>query len=271
MLSVITSLVSVLSPCDSLRWLPLAQSVSEQLCEGERKQRRREKAPNKNTRTSVPCSPQPFPFLPGTLQDMPLRAHSGDIHKTAKDLTQKHEFPKWCFTGCLKIYDPAFQFSKSTSPVVSRLHNTFKEARGDVTTGVTACFLRGVEGELAGNDRTGSATQVGLRTVEAGLGGHDDGASGVDEGVEKASVPLSKRGRLAMSDCPTFSDFAREQNENSSAKQTNIFVTHLQQCTLDFSRFNRDSQRSDRIVIVKKSFLISLTSLISRNERINSL
>ena len=78
-------------------------------------------------------------------------------------------------TPRIKIYDTAFQFSKSTSPVVSLTHNAFKEARGDITTGVTRRFLRGVEGEPAGNDTTWAATQVGLRTVEAGLGGHDDG------------------------------------------------------------------------------------------------
>ena len=60
-------------------------------------------------------------------------------------------------------------------------------------TGVTRWFLKRVEGERAGNDMTLPATQVGPRTVEAGLGGHDDGASGVDEGVENASLPLSKR------------------------------------------------------------------------------
>ena len=49
----------------------------------------------------------------------------------------------------LRICDPAFQFSKSTSPDVSLHHNTFKEARGDVTTGVTAPSLTGVEGEWA--------------------------------------------------------------------------------------------------------------------------
>ena len=49
----------------------------------------------------------------------------------------------------LRLYDPAFQFSKSTSPNVSLHHNTLKEARGDVTTGVTAPSLTGVEGEWA--------------------------------------------------------------------------------------------------------------------------
>ena len=49
----------------------------------------------------------------------------------------------------LKIYDPAFQFSKATSTVVSLLHNAFKDARGDVTTGVTTPSLRGVDGERA--------------------------------------------------------------------------------------------------------------------------
>ena len=94
----------------------------------------------------------------------------------------------------LRIYDPAFQFSKATSPVVSSHHNAFKEARGDVTTGVTTLSLTGVDCEEAGNDTTWPATQVCPRAVKAGLGGHDAGASGVDEGVETASLPLSKRG-----------------------------------------------------------------------------
>ena len=119
-------------------------------------------------------------------------------------------------TGRLKIYDPAFQFSKATSPVVSLTHNAFKEARGDVTTGVTTRSLMGVEGERAGNGTTGPATQVCPRPVGAGLGGHDDGASGVDEGVESSSLLLSKRGRSALSDCPTFSDFCGQVNDFQS-------------------------------------------------------
>ena len=80
----------------------------------------------------------------------------------------------WSF----QIMRPPFQFSMSTSPVVTLLHNSFKEARGDVTTGVTSRFLTDVEGERAGNDTTWSATQVGPRTTEAGLGGHEDGVWG---------------------------------------------------------------------------------------------
>ena len=75
----------------------------------------------------------------------------------------------------LKICDPVFQLSKATSPVVSRHHKAFQEARGDVTTGATTRSLTDVDGERAGNDTTWLATQVGPRTVEAGLGGHDDG------------------------------------------------------------------------------------------------
>ena len=115
-----------------------------------------------------------------------------------------------------KMSDPAFQFSKATSPVVSLLHNAFKEARGDVTTGVTTPSLTGVDGERAGSDTTRPATQVGPRGVKSGLGGHDDGASGVDEGVESASLPLRKRGRLASSVCPTFSDFCGQVNDFGS-------------------------------------------------------
>ena len=73
------------------------------------------------------------------------------------------------------MYDPDFQFSKATSPDVSITHNAFKEAPGDVTTGVTTLSLTGVDCEEAGNDTTWPATQVGPRAVKSGLGGHDDG------------------------------------------------------------------------------------------------
>ena len=56
------------------------------------------------------------------------------------------------------------------------------------------------------NDTTWSATQVGPRTVKAGLGGHEAGVFGVDEGVENTSIPLRKRGRMAMFVCVTISD-----------------------------------------------------------------
>ena len=58
-----------------------------------------------------------------------------------------------------------------------------------------------------------------LRPVKSGLGGHDGGASGVDGGVEKSSIPISKRGRMAGSDHPTFSDFVWSNNEFASENQ----------------------------------------------------
>ena len=72
---------------------------------------------------------------------------------------------------------------------------------------------------------TWSATQVGLRPVKAGLGGHDDGVSGGDAGVEDTSIPLRKRGRMALSEYPTFSDFRRVENENDTEKQNNLNMT----------------------------------------------
>ena len=39
-------------------------------------------------------------------------------------------------------------------------------------------------------ETTWSATQVCRRRVKAGLGGHEEGVDGVDEGVEKTSLPL---------------------------------------------------------------------------------
>ena len=56
-------------------------------------------------------------------------------------------------------------------------------------------------------ETTWSATQVCRRRVKAGLGGHEAGVLGVDEGVEKTSLPLWKRGRVAMSERQTSSDF----------------------------------------------------------------
>ena len=61
---------------------------------------------------------------------------------------------------------------------------------------------------MSKNETTRPATQVGLRPVESGLGGHDDGVSGDDAGVENASIPLWKRGRLALSVSLTISVFA---------------------------------------------------------------
>ena len=49
----------------------------------------------------------------------------------------------------------------------------------DLTTGITTGSLSGVEGELAGNDTTRSATQVCLRRVESCLGGHEAGVWGM--------------------------------------------------------------------------------------------
>ena len=51
------------------------------------------------------------------------------------------------------------------------------------------------------------ATQQPLRSDKACLGGHDAGVSGIEEGVENTSLPITKRGRLRLSDCPTFSGF----------------------------------------------------------------
>ena len=72
---------------------------------------------------------------------------------------------------------------------------------------------------------TWSATQVGLRRVKAGLGGHDDGVSGVDEGVEETSIPISKRGRMALSEYPTFSGFWAVGSETDSAMQNHFEET----------------------------------------------
>ena len=54
---------------------------------------------------------------------------------------------------------------------------------------------------------TWPAPQVCQRRVKSGLGGHEEGVGGVDDGVKKASLPLWKRGRVAMSERQTSSDF----------------------------------------------------------------
>ena len=72
---------------------------------------------------------------------------------------------------------------------------------------MTSCLSDGIDSKRQ-NDTTWSATQVGLRPVKSGLRGHEAGVSGVDEGDEKASVSLWKRGRIAKSERVTFSDFS---------------------------------------------------------------
>ena len=78
---------------------------------------------------------------------------------------------------------------------------------------------------LAEKVTTRPATQVGLRTVKSGLGGHDAGVCGVGEWVENASFPMTKRGRLALSDCPTFSDFVGVEKYCSSERGNDIDAT----------------------------------------------
>ena len=69
------------------------------------------------------------------------------------------------------------------------------------------------------NDTTWSATQVGLRRVGSGLGGHEECVFWVDDGVEDASLPLRKRGRVVPSEGATFSNFRGVENEVCSEKQ----------------------------------------------------
>ena len=68
-------------------------------------------------------------------------------------------------------------------------------------------------------DMTWSATQVGLGRVELDLGGHEEGVIGVDDGVEKASPLLWKWGRMALSECATFSDFIGVENDYDCKKR----------------------------------------------------
>ena len=58
------------------------------------------------------------------------------------------------------------------------------------------------------------ATQAGLRPVGSCLRGAEEGVCGVDEGVEKASLSLSKRGRMTMSEGATFSGFTGVEKDS---------------------------------------------------------
>ena len=111
---------------------------------------------------------------------------------------------------------------QAPSRTISQTRNSFQEARGDVTKGVTRWCLRSSVVILAEKVTTWPATQVCLRTVESGLGGHDACVWGVDEGVENASLPITKRGRLWLSDYPTFSDFVGVVNDFGSESRNDI-------------------------------------------------
>ena len=69
-------------------------------------------------------------------------------------------------------------------------------------------------------------TQVGLRTVESGLGGHEEGVSGDAAGVENASIPLWKRGRMAMSNSTTFSVFVPARKDILARIKT-VLMKHV--------------------------------------------
>ena len=85
---------------------------------------------------------------------------------------------------------------------------------------------------------TWSATQVCLRGVKAGLGGHDAGVSGGDAGVEDISIPISKRGRLALSESPTFSGFWPFEVKMTVRGKKNSNMSCLIRHVLDNGRFN---------------------------------
>ena len=69
---------------------------------------------------------------------------------------------------------------------------------------------------------------MSVRRVKAGLGGHDAGVSGVDDGVENTSFPISKQGRLALSECPTFNGFKGIKGDFRSETKNGLEETHLQ-------------------------------------------
>ena len=115
-----------------------------------------------------------------------------------------------------KIYGPHFPKSRTNTHDVREPHDSIGDDNKDVTTGGTTRFQRVLSWVQAGNDTRWMATQVGPRSVGSGLGGHDAGVSGDDEGDENASTPLLRRGRLALSASPTFSDFMPAPKMNAS-------------------------------------------------------
>ena len=96
--------------------------------------------------------------------------------------------------------------------------------------------IRGVPSMLrVKTDTTWPATQVGLRRVKSDLGGHEEGVIGVDDGVEKASLPLWKQARTAVSECAAFrgitgvaNEVVRQKQEDSniSIRRVMLFVTY---------------------------------------------
>ena len=97
----------------------------------------------------------------------------------------------WAFlTFISSKYTTLFRKSKSTHPSCSMAIKKIKDGYSHITTGVTT-WRSGVPSLFRVKiETTWSATQVCRRRVKAGLGGHEEGVDGVDEGVEKTSLPL---------------------------------------------------------------------------------
>ena len=142
-----------------------------------------------------------------------------------------------------KILTPPFPKFKIRPTTCGNDDEGTRDDDTDITTGATTRFLSGVECGTGRIRHDTVATQVGPRGHEAGLGGHNDSASGVDEGVEKASLPLSKRGRFALSESATFSGFVPARKENSSENQ-NPTNTTIESCSIHdiVCQDNHDSQ-----------------------------
>ena len=68
-------------------------------------------------------------------------------------------------------------------------------------------------------------TEVGPRQIKAGLGEQESGVSGGRRLVKKTSIWLSKRGRSAVSERATFSDFGGADNENVSESHNDSDAT----------------------------------------------
>ena len=90
---------------------------------------------------------------------------------------------------------------------------TIQDGNGNNTTRVATLHLSdGIEVQSGfGHYMVGDPSLS--ETRQGGLGGQDDGVLGVDEGVEKTSLPLPKWGRMTMSECPPFSGFIRVETD----------------------------------------------------------
>ena len=115
-------------------------------------------------------------------------------------------------SGHFKHTTPIQDNPKQHNQHISIMTTSSETIMGVTTCVTTRCLSDGIDSkEKMGT--TWTATQVCLRTVKSGLGGHEVCLFGVDKGVTNPSPLILKRGRMAMSKCPTFSDIGGVWND----------------------------------------------------------